>query len=138
MQFERLCRTITEQHQLICESRRDMYSWLTPEGTFIPVESGSDHGIEAHMIILKNKKLQIRLGKDLGSVRNGDKINYLMNNKFQRITYYGDDLYSHNPKFPPTNKQLFALKNIAIENQMRFIRWDNEDDDKILWNNLDY
>lgn len=101
------------------EDRKDMYSWLTPSGEIIQLSYGECHVDCAARIV--------------GSAK--DSTLELFRRKYFRITYYSDSLYCHNPFTRPSTKQLSVLKNIAIENDMRSIRWDDEADDHALWFN---
>lgn len=55
-----------------------------------------------------------------------------------RITRYADQVYCHNSVKKPSDKQLKILRDHAIEQGMRYIRWDNEDDDIVLWASEEY
>jgi len=57
---------------------------------------------------------------------------------YLRVTYmYDGALIAHNEKRPPNEKQMAALKDIALEGEHSKIEWDRGDDLKILWTNQD-
>jgi hypothetical protein len=115
-----------KEYYIISENRKDMYSWLSPQAQIVHVV-GSGH--PSHAISILN-----RLG--INDFENGlDKMFEL---GWFRITHYDDSLYMHNNKSMPNNKQLNAMKNVAIENHMENIILDNEVEDRIIWSNKDW
>ena len=52
---------------------------------------------------------------------------------WQRMTYFGNDIYIHNFLLPPNKKQLKSVIDFAIENNFQRIIRDNEDDERVLW-----
>lgn len=111
----------------LLEDRKDMYAWLSPTGKIIQVNQNSSHGEDARIIL-----------KKLGIYDVPDYLNSLFELGWFRITYYGDSLYMHNSKVAPNKKQLNSMKNVAIENNMQNIKFDNEDVDRVLWTNSDF
>lgn len=103
-----------------------MYSWLSPAGDIINIDPSSreDHSVVAGFII---NKLNLTVNP------NEFQITTLFRHKYQRITYYGTELYCSNAIYPPTSKQMSVLKTLAIENSMTSITYDNEEDERTLW-----
>jgi hypothetical protein len=114
-----------KDYYFLSEDRKDMYSWLSPNGKIHHVK-GSGHGDDARIIL-----------KSLGIYDVSDYLTKLFELGYFRITYYGDSLYMHNTKVFPSKKQLNVMKNVAIENNMDNIKLDNEDIDRVLWSNQD-
>lgn len=115
-----------KDYYVLSEDRKDMYSWLSPEGQIQHVK-GSGHGDDARLIL-----------KRYGVYDVSDYLTKLFEMGWFRITYYGDSLYMHNNKVVPNRKQLNVMKDVAIENDMSNIKLDNEDIDRVLWTNEDY
>lgn len=116
-----------KEYCVLCENRKDMYSWLSPQGEILHVKSSGGHGEDARLIL-----------KQKGICDVSDYLTKLFEMGWFRITYYGDSLYMHNTIARPNIKQLNTMKNIAIENFMQNIKLDNEDVDRVLWTNEDY
>lgn len=111
-------------------SRDNFYSWLSPSGEFHIFNDSHGEWAEKYL----NKK-----GIDKGSSESfGSVLNYMFKRGWFRITRYGDDIYCHNPFIKPSGKPLKELIDSAIENNMRLIKWDNEDDERIIWVNEEY
>ena len=85
------------------------YSWLKPDGTFLPVKYS--HGSDAYNIRFRSFKNK----NDF--IPRDDHIMELWELGWQRITNsnWMKIIYSHNEKMPPNPKQLKALKDFAIE-----------------------
>jgi len=115
-----------KEYYIISENRKDMYSWLSPQAKIIHV-AGSGHGSDAISILNR-----------LGIYEFESSLDKMFELGWFRITYYDDSLYMHNNKVMPNNKQLNAMKNVAIENHMKNIKLDNEDEYRILWSNQDW
>lgn len=124
LQFIDFFRTVVSEYA----QRSSMYSWLSPSGEFHPVTSGS-HGQWANNFV-KDQGLDVN--------EHSYSLDYMFERGWFRITYYGKDLYCHNNIRKPSGKCLTALIDAAIDQNMRSIRWDNEDDDIILWSNRDW
>jgi hypothetical protein len=107
--------------RVLRESRSDMYSWMNVDGKIFSISSHSkkDHG-DLAKYLMADKNINTDQMFQMG---------------YLRITYYGDDLYAHNNINKPNLRQLKELKDIAIENHMKKIVWDNEDEDRVLWYN---
>lgn len=99
-----------------------LYGWLSPTGMFNSLKGMGNHGDYA---------------KFHTGLQWPDSINKMFHEKWQRITFYGQDVYMHNPINAPTSFQIKKLKDLAIENEYNRIIYDNEDADKIIWD-IDY
>ncbi len=65
---------------------------------------------------------------------NQDPFDVLWKQGYLRITYtYDGTLIAHNEKRPPNEKQMAALKDIALEGEHSKIEWDRGDGLKLLW-----
>jgi hypothetical protein len=104
-------------------SKEVFYSWLSPSGQFFLVKT--NHGTWAKEYL---KQL----------AQTGDIMNIMFAKGRFRITRYGDTAYCHNTLTKPSGKALKALIDSCIENNMQFLKWDNEDDDIVLWTNDEF
>ena len=95
-----------------------LYSWLDPNGVFHPLTGVDNHGTWA------TKTTNLKYPKSM------DK---LFQDGWQRITYYGHDVYTHNPNKPPNERQFRELKKRAIDKILTRIIYDNEGTDKVIW-----
>lgn len=105
------------------------YAWLSPSGQLHSVDTNHGEWAEKY---LKSNTL------DHSSLQSDNMINLLFKKGWFRITRYGESVYCHNPFIRPSGKPLKSLIDNAIEYNIKNIRWDNEDDDIILWMNEDY
>ena len=108
-----LLRTLLKEGIDIAKNR---YAWLTPDGRFLPVLSGT-HAEFAYKNIRPSNKA-IDEAWTLG---------------YMRITFQGAVLMAHNEKMPPNDKQKKALINLAIECGDAAVEYDYGDDYKTLW-----
>ena len=107
------------------------YSWLKPDGTFIPVKYS--HGSDAHNIRFRSFPNKNDFDpKD-------DHILELWKLGWQRITNsnWMKSIYSHNEKMPPNSRQLKSLKDLAIELNADKVEWDSGNNEKVLWSSHD-
>lgn len=99
-----------------------LYGWLSPTGVFNSIKGMGNHGDYA--------KFHTGLNWP-------DSINKMFKERWQRITFSGQDVYVHNSIHPPTDFQIKKLKDLAIENEYNRIIYDNEDTNKVIWD-IDY
>lgn len=111
-------------NQVIHESSEHLYSWLTPDGTFLPIQA--NHGNTARSFLIHK------------GYHESDVFGEMFRRHYFRILFDNYDLYCHNNLYMPSLKQLSALKNLAIENNIKCIKWDNDEEDRILWCNDDW
>lgn len=109
---------------------RNFYSWLSPSGTFYPVEQS--HGDWAREYLIKTDPKYSQPDSDK------DYIDAMFRKGWFRITLYSNKIYCHNPIKKPSGKALKALIDECIEQHRMNIHWDNEDDDILLWVNSEY
>lgn len=108
------------------------YSWLNPDGKFIPIKYS--HGSDARNIRwnwVQNKN---------NFVDKEDHIFELWKLGWQRITNseWMKKIFTHNELHPPNPLQLRALINLAIESESEYVEWDGGDvGEKILWSSHD-
>lgn len=100
--------------KLFLEAHEDMHSWLRPDGTFKSLE-GRDHGD-----IFANDIAFDRALKD-GWFR----ISYLKR--------YEHELFANNPFRQLSQNQKKVLIDLAIENRMDKIIYDNEINLRVIW-----
>jgi hypothetical protein len=100
--------------------KTNVEGWLAPSGNFIPNGEGQSHAASA-VRILKRK------------INTTDAYNLLMKKGWQRVTFIGFTLMTNNWHSRPTPKQLRELKNLASENRLHEIIWDNDEDHHRLW-----
>ena len=115
-----LIRIMSSSGRELGESRINLaalYSWLAPEGTFHPLK-GQTHA--QHAFTLTGLKYPLSMGK-------------LYDEGWQRITYYGNDIYSNNPTIAPNEKQKKALIQAAKDNFGERIIWDNDYKSPVIW-----
>lgn len=105
------------------------YSWLKPDGTFVPVKYS--HDSDAYNIRFRSLKNEFD-PKD-------DHTLELWKLGWQRITNskYLKSIYANNDKFPPNTHQMKSLKDLAIEINADKIEWDRDGIEKILWSSND-
>jgi len=97
-----------------------LYAWMNPSGEII-----SNKG-EGHFSSGK-KILQDRYNISTKDMMFANQVYDLLFIKgWMRLTYIGSELYCHNNKMKPNQKQLRELKNLAIENKMSDIYFDDE------------
>ena len=95
---------------------RNRYSWLTPDGKFLPVINGS-HAEYGYKNIIKSTKV----------------IDEMWKMGYMRVCFMGAVLMAHNEIMPPNDKQKKALINLAIECGDTAVEYDYGDDYKTLW-----
>lgn len=115
------------------QNKHMFYSWLSPNGDVYPIPSNQSHGDWADNF-LKSK------GLDTNKIKKYESILDIMFKKgWCRITKYGDTVYCHKTGIPPTERSLKNIIDACVENNIQFIKLDNETDiDKILWANEQY
>ena len=94
----------------LAHDKKKCYSWLGPDGKFMPVKYS--HGDDAYAIVKDPK----------------DPIMELWKRGYMRITNIGDELMCHNEVKPPNNKQFRELKDLAMEVGMRVVKYEYGDD----------
>lgn len=111
----------------------NFHSWLAPNGDIYPVTSAKSHGDWADDY-LRSK------GFDTSKIKKYDSIiDTMFKNGWCRVTKYGDTIYIHKTGTPPTKYSLRNIIDNCIQNNMQFIKLDNETDmDRVLWANDDY
>lgn len=94
-----------------------LYSWLAPNGKFHPL---TDQTHAQYASALTYLKYPLSMGK-------------LYDEGWQRITYYGEEIYSNNPTIAPNEKQKKALVQAAKDNFSQRIIWDNDYKSPVIW-----
>ena len=94
---------------------RNLHGWQTPDGQFLSMPLGWNHGDYA------SNKLDT------------DNFHDLFLEGYMRITYIGNDLMVNNPFKLPCRKQVKELIDAAIENELETIIYDNDKDEQLLW-----
>ena len=97
---------------------KNRYSWLTPDGQFIPFW-GASHAEYAQKSILKNQSKTV--------IEDMWKMGYM------RVCFMGAVLMAHNEKMPPNEKQKQALIDLAVECGDAAVEYDYGDDYKVIW-----
>lgn len=97
------------------------HGWLDITGKFHDLPPGKDHKWFADQLT-NNQPEPITVMLELG---------------WQRITYITKDLYTHNPFMKPNPKQMQALIDLALEKRMDQVIWDNENNDRVIWDKND-
>jgi hypothetical protein len=113
----------------VLNESESLYSWMDPSGGII-----SNKG-EGHFQASR-KILQSKYNVDVKDMMFADQTyNFLFEKGWMRLTYLGKNLYCHNNKMRPNQKQLTELKNLAIENHMHNIYFDDEysEDYRSIW-----
>lgn len=110
--------------QFLEDVRRDLYSWLSPDGKFYPVPS-QGHDYAAYKILK-------------GEVEPYIALHTLMQRNWLRVTFYARNLVAHNEESKMINSiQRRALIDLAIQNNMESIDFDNGHREINLWNKGD-
>jgi len=123
--LENLYTTILEENSL--------YAWMDSSGRVITNKYGEGHFQAAKRIL--NQKYGVPVDKIMFA---GNAYEMLFDKQWLRLTYIGADLFCHNNKTLPNQKQMKELKDLGIENNMNRVIFDNEEDDyKILWTSGD-
>ncbi len=105
---------------ILTEGRENSNCWMAPSGKSIPVKD--THMTTAMEILPKWREDRI------------DPMMELWKKGYLRVTYmYDGSLLVNNEVHPPNERQMAALKNLAIEGEHTKITWDKGDDEKILW-----
>jgi len=94
------------------------YSWQKPNGDFIPVKDTH------HTDAIKNKIV-------LPTIK--DPIMEAWKRGYNRIHYYGKDLYVHNEVHSPNVDQVRKLIRLAMDSEVERIIYDSGNNEKILW-----
>jgi hypothetical protein len=106
-----------------------LYAWMDPSGKLLS-NKGEGHFSSGKKIL-----------EDVYNVPTKDMMfankvyDLLFIKGWMRLTFLGKDLYCHNNKMRPNQKQLRELKNLAIENDMYNIYFDDEysEDYRSIW-----
>lgn len=109
---------------ILIEGRERSHGWMGPSGRMINVD---DTHMSKAMELVPNWKRD-----------NQDPFEVLWEQGFLRVTYmYDGTLIAHNEKRPPNERQMAALKDMAIEGDHSQIEWDGGDRQKLLWTDQD-
>jgi hypothetical protein len=117
----------------ILEDAESMYAWMDPSGQIV-----SNRG-EGHFSAAK-RILQTKYNTPIKDIMFANQAYDLLFVKgWMRLTYIGDILYCHNNKTRPNSRQIREMKNLAMENRMSRIYFDDEygDDYKTIWTSTD-
>jgi hypothetical protein len=109
---------------MFLEHRLDLHSWLDPQGNFYPVQTS--HYASAINII---QHLKIPL--------DGNAVHSLMKLGWMRITYENTLLYANNGFKPLNSNQKKQLVDLAIENNIQKVVFDNDENERVIWSNED-
>jgi hypothetical protein len=102
------------------KTRNLMYSWMDPSGSIVH-NSGEGHFSSGKKI------LETKYNIPLAYMTFANQVyDILFSKGWMRLTYIGSELYCHNNKMRPNQKQLKEMKNLAIENNMSNIYFDDE------------
>lgn len=123
--LESIYSTILEENGL--------YAWMDSSGKVFTNKYGEGH-YQAAKKILKHK-YNVPVDKIIFA---GDAYNQLFVKGWMRLAYDGSDLFVQNNFQRPSQKQTKELKDLAIENNMSKIIYDNDAEDYyILWTSGD-
>ena len=112
-------------------SRKDAYSWLSPDGKFISFPGNKTH--EDIAIELINKYYS-------DEIVNRDYVDFLQKRNWQRITHeiFGANVVYCNNRFgSPNDVQKRKLIQLCIDCNFKELIWDNDKKDVILWSSKD-
>jgi hypothetical protein len=101
---------------------KQLYSWVSPSGSIIPVPNRHTHVSYGIKIL---KKLKIKPIKQTYA--------QLFKLGWCRVTYYLGSVYLNNSISKPTPKQIKEIKDEALMAGMKSVIWDNETDEIVLW-----
>ena len=104
--------------KILAESRSDARAWLDPSGNFKPLPDSKNHG---------------DIAGEITKEQYPKSMYFMFANGWQRITFYGKDLYTHNFLKLPNQMQIGKLIDFCLENDFDRIVHDNERQDKVLW-----
>jgi hypothetical protein len=109
---------------IIKEERENLRSWLTPQGEFHPLK-GMMHSHDALNFHSRTSEFFRQAQDDL------------LEKGWQRIATYEKNIMTNNPYLEPNRDQKEALINLAIEQNMSNITYDNDKNTKIIWDKSD-
>ena len=110
-----------------------LYAWMDSSGKIFTNKYGEGHYQAAKRIL--SEKYNIPVDKIMFA---GKAYEMLFEKQWLRLTYIGSDLFCHNNKTLPNQKQRKELKDLGIENNMNRVLFDNDEDDyKIIWTSGD-
>jgi hypothetical protein len=119
-------------YEMILEEN-SLYAWMDPSGKVITNKYGEGHFQAAKRIL--NEKYGVPVNNIMFA---GNAYGMLFDKQWLRLTYIGSDLFCHNNKISPNQKQIKELKDLGIENNMNRVLFDNEEDDyRVLWTSRD-
>ena len=102
-----------------------LISWLTESGIIYEVKNKS-HKEFAYDFLKKNSKQN--------SINNSDEcVDLLYKKGWMRILYIEKIIYAENPFCNPNYKQISELKNMAIENEMLKVIYENNKSNIVVW-----
>jgi hypothetical protein len=118
----------------VLENADSLYAWMNSSGK-IYSNKGEGHFSSAKRIIQTLYNTETK-----GMMFAQSAYEFLFEKGWMRLTYIGNQLYCHNNKVRPTPKQIKELKDLAVENNMVRVSFDDEhsDDYKILWSVHNY
>ena len=109
---------------IIKEERDKLRSWLTPQGEFHPLQ-GTMHSHDALNFHSRTSEFFKEAQEDL--YKKG----------WQRVTNYVNTIMISNPYREPNRDQKEALINLAIEQNMSTVTYDNDKTETIIWDKSD-
>lgn len=109
---------------IIKEERDNLRSWLTPQGLFHPLQ-GMMHSHDALNFHSRTSEFFREAQDDL------------LKKGWQRIATYEKNIMTNNPYFEPNRKQKEELINLAIEQNMSNVIYDNDKNETIIWDKSD-
>lgn len=117
----------------VLENTESLYAWMDPSGV-IYSNKGEGHFSSAKRIIQTKYNAPIK-----NMMFAQAAYEFLFEKGWLRLTYIGNQLFCHNNKLKPNSRQIKELKDLAIENNMVRISFDDEreEDYKILWTSRD-
>lgn len=110
--------------EMFLEHRLELHSWLDPKGNFYPAQTS--HYASAINII---QHLKIPLKENA--------VHALMKLGWMRVTYENTLLYANNGFKTLNSIQKKQLIDLAIENQIPHVVFDDDEKEHVIWSNED-
>jgi hypothetical protein len=109
---------------ILKEEIDNLRSWLTPQGLFHPLQ-GAMHSHDALNYHSRTSQYFKEAQEDL------------FKKGWQRIATYDKNIMTNNPYVEPNRKQKEELVNLAIEQNMSNVIYDNDKTEIIIWDKSD-